>query len=123
MNIRTINSLRSLGIARADALALRRISMTLQRWSEHECNGVIQRSDSGIPYWHSSAAHQRVSRTPDRESGALKRLDKIMARYPTLRSYRQPDPRGVALYIIRPSDVPAGRAEAEWYSNGVAVVP
>ena len=31
---------------------------------------------------------------PDRERGAIRRLDKLMARYPGLRYYLQTDPRG-----------------------------
>lgn len=57
----------------------------------------------------------------DRETGACKRLVKIMARYPSLRIYLQTDPRGCALYIIRPGDVPDGVAVDTCYSRGVAV--
>jgi hypothetical protein len=41
----------------------------------------------------------------DRERGALKRLAAIMARYPGFAHYVQGDPRGAALYILRPSDL------------------
>lgn len=66
----------------------------------------------------------------DRERGALKRLGKIMARYPGFAYYVQGDPRGCALYILRPTDIPADVAidsapAREWlsanYSRGIAV--
>jgi hypothetical protein len=57
------------------------------------------------------------SRTHDRERGALKRLDKIMARYPGFQAYVQTDPRGCALYIGH-----AGEAlTSSNYSRGIAV--
>lgn len=107
-----------------DATALRRISMTLHRWSEHECNGAIQRDGErgdGLPYWYNLNSGRRICRAPDRERGALKRLAAIMARYPNLQSYVQGDPRGCALYILRPGDVPEGKDADAYYSRGVAV--
>ncbi|MDE2106594.1 MAG: hypothetical protein KGL39_55780 [Patescibacteria group bacterium] len=35
--------------------------------------------------------------------------------------YIQGDPRGAALYILRPGDVPGGRSPDAYYSAGVAV--
>lgn len=111
-----------------DALALRRISMTLHRWHELECgtdHGCIERDEkTGKPHWYNPNApvHMvRVVSIPDREAGALKRLAKIMARYPSLSYYVQTDPRGAALYILRPGDVPAGADVSSYYSRGVAV--
>jgi hypothetical protein len=122
------NALCAAGIAPADCDPLRRISMTLHSWHEHECNGEIQRGEDGAArgyrvnaryldphdprYWYSVA---------DRESGALKRLKAIMARYPALTSYVQGDPRGCALYILRPDDVPTGKDVDAYYSRGIAV--
>lgn len=40
---RQTDTLRALGFTRDEAEALRRISLTLHRWAEHECNGTIQR--------------------------------------------------------------------------------
>ena len=50
-----ISRLTSLGIAPNDAVALRRISMTLQRWHEMECgdaagNAVERDETTGKPY-------------------------------------------------------------------------
>lgn len=140
-----IPQLLSLGIAEDDAQALRRISMTLHRWHELECgngnnNGswCITRGlktkagffheAGGSPhlehhhYYH-GALKDTVSytRIPDRETGAINRLLKVMSRYPKLSYYIQGDPRGCALYILRPGDVPKGEDVSAYYSRGIAV--
>lgn len=126
----TINRLTRIGISEDDAWALRRISMTLHRWHELECgtdSGAIERDETtGKPYWHSTNTSWRIPygrnhAIPDREKGALKRLAAIMARYPTLSSYVQGDPRGAALYILKPGDVPEGADPDSYYNRGVAV--
>lgn len=123
-----IGALQKCGISEDDARALRRISMTLRRWYEHECNGTIQRDEeTKIPYWYTTEntywqkSGKRLFRTPDREAGALRRLKTIMARYPTLDYYLQGDPRGCALYVLRPGDVPAGADKGSYYPRGIAV--
>ena len=126
------------GISPADARALRRIAMTLHRWHELECGDsntygswAIER-DGDEPdskpylvrhhYMH-GRGQDYTTRTaiPDRETGALKRLAVIMARYPQLRAYVQGDPRGASLYILRPGDVPEGENAESYYSRGLAV--
>jgi hypothetical protein len=84
-----IDRLRTLGISYDDAMALRRISMTLHRWHELECGDgnshgswAIERDDNGDGppfmvhhhYRHGQGADS-VSRTriADRETGAKKR--------------------------------------------------
>ncbi len=123
-----LEQLQSLGISLDDAAALRRIAMTLHRWHELECGtdrGAIERDEAtGKPFWYSAYTTRMATvrrHVPDRESGALKRLAAIMARYPLLRSYIQGDPRGASLYIIRPGDVPEGAEVDSYYSRGVAV--
>jgi hypothetical protein len=132
-----IGPLTRAGIDYDDALALRRIAMTLQRWHELECGDsnsygswAIERDGNGDgpPYmvhhhYRHGAGKDTVSRTkiPDRESGAKRRLAAIMARYPSLGFYIQGDPRGAALYILRPGDVPEGASADSCYSRGVAV--
>ena len=118
----------SLGITEDDAWALRRISMTLRRWHELECGvdgGCIERENddgTGKPFWVNYNGRKNYrSPVADRETGALKRLGKIMARYPQLGHYVQGDPRGAALYILRPGDVPAGGNVDSYYSRGIAV--
>jgi hypothetical protein len=120
--------------SRLDALALRKISMTLHRWHELECGidgGHIERDEAtGKPYWVSARPinegprrEWRNVRTPiaDREAGAKRRLARIMAKYPSLSAYVQTDPRGCALYVLRPGDVPAGEDASCYYSRGLAV--
>lgn len=119
-----ITQLTRTGIAYDDALALRRIAMTLHRWHELECgtdNGCIERDETtGKTYWLNSNTMKRWP-TADRETGAQKRLAKIIARYPTLSAYIQGDPRGASLYILRPGDVPEGCEVDSYYSRGLAV--
>lgn len=121
-----IPALLAVGIAYDDALALRRIAMTLHRWHELECGdgyGCIERDETtGRPYWL-SAMRGRRSPVADRERGALRRLDVVMARYKALglSAYVQGDPRGAALYVLRPGDVPAGCDVDAYYSRGLAV--
>ena len=122
--INNFHQIISLGITHEDAQALRRISMTLHRWHEHECDGTIQRdgeNGDGVPYWYSSTMNKKLYRAPDRERGALKRLSKIMQRYPNLSTYVQGDPRGCSLYLLRPDNVPEGKDPGAYYSRGIPV--
>jgi len=120
---------------RADGEALRKISMTLHRWHELECGDSNEHGSWAIerdgdepdskPYMvrHSYRGDGKTYRSPipDRETGARKRLAKIMTRYPGLTAYVQGDPRGCALYILKPGDVPAGEDVSCYYSRGLAV--
>ena len=128
MNKRTYNVLWRLecaGISPEDAKALRRIAMALHRWHVLECGinyGYIERDEeTGVPYWLNARTGRRAYRVADRETGALRRLAAIMARYPALSAYVQGDPRGAALYILRPGDVPEGGYAEDYYSYGMAV--
>lgn len=140
-----IPQLVSAGIDLDDAKALRRISMTLQSWFTLECGnsdesgswcitrgnktaGVFVHDEDGAAYMEShSYYHGRRPDTvsyyklPDRETGARKRLARIMSRYPTLSAYVQGDPRGAALYILRPGDVPKDADVDSCYSRGICV--
>lgn len=121
---RCIEQVKSLGISEGDAWALRRVSMTLHRWHELECgleHGCIERDETTKKaYWLNSMTGKRYA-TPDRETGARKRLLGIMGKYPALSAYVQGDPRGCALYILRPGDVPEGKDVDAYYSRGIAV--
>lgn len=121
---RMIATLTRAGIEYDDALALRRVAMTLHRWHELECGtdgGCIERDeDTGLTYWRSASSARRY-RTPDRETGAMKQLAAIMGKYPALSAYVQGDPRGAALYVLRPGDVPEGGSAECYYSRGLAV--
>lgn len=128
------DSLLRAGITYAHAVELRRISMTLHRWHELECGdgndyaswsivrgkktgNVFEYDDDGKPYIERHAHSESkptYSLIADRETGARKRLARIMANYPTLSAYIQTDPRGCALYIgehLTDSD----------YNRGIAV--
>ena len=126
----------NLGFTTAEAEQLRRISMTLHRWHEGECgsdhrclvrgrmvNGEFVYDDDGAAYWEVSgmSGPNRYYRTPDREAGAKRRLAAILKSHAPMRAYIQTDPRGAALYILRPGDVPEGAAVGAYYHRGVCV--
>jgi len=118
------NRLMAIGISREDTEALRRISMTLRRWFEHECgtdNGCIERDETtNKAYWLNSIS---MRRTPiaDRETGARKRLARIMAQYPTLIAYVQGDCRGCALYVLTADQLDSKDSIDSIYTRGIAV--
>ena len=126
--------LAALGFTDAECESLRRISNTLQRWHELECgtgSWALERID-GKPYMmHSSRSGYVIA---DRETGARKRLSRILLdrlnrtkdadgtiQGPALSAYIQTDPRGAALYILLPGDVPDGQDVESYYSRGVCV--
>jgi hypothetical protein len=136
-----VHTLENAGFSYEDATALRRISMTLHRWHELECGdsndyaswGIVRGSqqpegfvydETGKPFKEvhpHSGKHTRYQPLPDREAGALKRLAAIMVRYPGFESYVQGDPRGAALYILRPGDIPEGASLDSCYNRGIVV--
>lgn len=139
------------GILMPDADQLRRIAMTLHRWHELECGdsnnygswaivrgrkeriapgakAIFVHDDDGDSYLeHHHYLHGagkdfvEHTRIPDRERGARKRLADILKRYPGFTAYVQGDPRGCALYILRPDDLPAGADISSCYTRGIAV--
>lgn len=143
------DTLRALGFTREEAEALRRISMTLHRWAEKECgdgNGCIERDEeTGKTFWLNSFSGRRYP-IADKETGARKRLEAIIARRNAritndsskeaeqnihatcaaklageVSAYIQGDPRGAALYILRPGDVPEGKSADGYYNRGICV--
>ena len=133
------NNLMNLGFTQWEAEKLRRISMTLQRWHELECGddyGCIERDEeTNKPYWLSSRTMKR-SPIADRETGAKKRLREILDNRNTrewvkantasvkdvaINAYIQTDPRGAALYLIRPTDVLEGVSIESSYTLGICV--
>ena len=140
-NMSSVTNLIHAGFSRSDATALRRISMTLHRWYELECgnsdnfgswtisrgrkvNGVFEYDDAGKPFfeYHAYSGNKpRYSLIADRERGAQTRLAGIMSRYPGWQAFMQTDPRGCALYILRPGDVPEGADASSCYNRGIAV--
>ncbi len=130
---RQLDVLQGLGFTRDEADKLRRISMTLHRWHELECGidgGCIERDEStGRAMWRNEYSGKAWP-IADRETGALKRLAAIIAArnasLPNLAiapvsTYIQGDPRGAALYILRPGDVPEGADVGAYYSRGICV--
>lgn len=121
-----------LGFSYDEADQLRRIQLTLHRWSEQECGDgndhaswAIERDEvTGKPF-RCVYPHNRPSyRTPiaDREKGALRRLNALMAKHPRLWAYQQGDPRGCALYVGRLADLPGDFLDSlnSYYTRGVA---
>lgn len=104
--------------------------MTLRRWHELECgdgNGCIERDEqTGRAYWRNSTSDRRYP-VADREAGAQRRLLAIINALAArkgicdVNAYIQGDPRGAALYILRPGDVPAGASADSYYTRGICV--
>jgi hypothetical protein len=125
------NNLASLGFTREEAEKLRRIYMTLHRWHEMECGtdgGCIERDETtGKTFWLTE--HGTRYQIADRDRGARKRLAAILATRNArttgaewhLTAYIQTGPRGAALYILRPGDVPEGKESECYYSRGLCV--
>jgi len=115
------NELLERGLDDAEINSLLRASKTLSTWAEHECNGAIQRDEeTNKPYWYNTSTGNKLCATNDRETGAIKRATAI-AKAHGLEIYHQGDPRGCALYIIRPGDIKEGQKVASCYSNGLAI--
>lgn len=124
-----IDRLRTEDFSYENACALRRISMTLQRWFELECGDgndfaswAIERDETTdkpylVTYPHDGRSYRRA--VPDREKGAEKRLAKILSRYPNFAAYIQSDPRGASLYILRKATTPL--PYEQFYTQGIAV--
>lgn len=136
-----ISRLRDMGFTFEEAVALRRIEMTLIRWAEAECNGEIERDEGtdkprrNSAAWINGHARERVAwPIADREAGALRRLKAIVDAcnereaakvhgqpYDAIRFYHQGDPRGCALYLVRVSAIPDGGELGQYYTRGLAV--
>lgn len=130
--------LTSNGFSEAEAEILRRAERTLHRWAELECGDgnssaswAIERDEAtGKPYIvtypHNGPTRRR--RIADRETGAWRRVNAVVSarnartrlRKDKITPYHQGDPRGVALYLVRASDVPAGASVDSYYSRGIA---
>lgn len=142
--------LQSLGFTYDEAASLRRIEMTLRRWSELECGtdrGHIEReggTDDGRPMLHrqghamSGGLWYQPKPYPiaDREAGARRRLAAIvkarnLRESPTefmqanaqdwVIPYVQGDPRGASLYLLKRSDIRPGEQIDSIYYRGLAV--
>lgn len=121
--------LQALGFTYEEAVALRRIEMTLHRWAEAECNGEIERNEAtGKPervsraYINGMSDKRHAWRIADREAGALKRLRAITAGKGVW-FYHQTDPRGCALYVGSMAEMGADAMHKldQYYTRGLAV--
>lgn len=121
-------SLSGLGFTIDEVEKLRKISNTLRRWFAMECGtdaGAIERDEeTGKPFFRNDRGRRWP--VPDRETGAQKRLAAILAarneREPvSLSAYIQTDPRGAALYILRPGDIPEGMEAEDCYYRGICI--
>jgi hypothetical protein len=131
-----LHALGTIGIRYEDAVKLRRAAMTLHRWFEAECGDsndyaawAIERDETtDKPYmvrhnWYGGSGPAKVHKTliPDREKGARKRIQDVMANYPGYGYYVQTDPRGSPLYIVPPNRMPQNGNLETCYNRGIAV--
>ena len=129
-----ISRLEKLGFSYEEAMQLRRISLTLQRWFEMECG---TENDSGtsisierdektekpfqrMQYQSPHGWVDKVYPVSDREAGARKRLAAILERHRRFVAYVQTDPRGASLYILSRKDVKGQNIE-QIYNLGTCV--
>jgi hypothetical protein len=121
-------ALEAFGVGEDELDALLRCERTLSRWACRECGDgsdwAIEREGEdgeGRPFnvYHGPGERRRYP-IADLERGALARAEKIATRH-GLTVYHQGDPRGCALYLLRPGDVPAGACVTGCYTRGIAV--
>ena len=86
--------------------ALLQIERALQRISERQCSEAIDTTTAA-----------RL----DKREARLEEKARKLAEYVSCTFYRQGDPRGCQVYLIRPGDIPAGQDVESYYSNGIAV--
>ncbi len=129
-----IRRLQDAGFTYDEAMGLRRIEMTLQRWGELCCGNsnnytswAIERdeeTEKPFMVYHPHTGKSYRQPYPDKENGALKRLGKIMESHPAYYAYHQTDPRGCALYIVHKPGIIEGSL-SDWmmqnYNRGIAV--
>jgi hypothetical protein len=139
---RTYAQLMAAGFTFEECEKMRRISLTLRRWFELECGDgndwaswAIERDDNGdgrpfmVTHHHPrNGGPARTTKSPiaDRETGARKRLASIIDERNNratgkVETYIQGDPRGAALYILRPGDIPEGSDPCQYYNRGLCL--
>lgn len=127
------NSLASLGFNANEIDALISIERGLSRWHELECGTgndrvsvSVERDEKTrkpfkrVQFQSRSGWIDRKTPCRDMEKSHLSRLARVMEGK-AVRAYVQGDPRGCALYILRPNDVPQGADVHAYYSRGIAV--
>ena len=127
------NTLASLGFTSDEIDTLLAVERGLSRWHELECGtgndrvsvSVERDENTGKPFKRvqfQSRSGWVDRKTPcrDMEKANLARLARVM-QGKAVRSFVQGDPRGCALYILRPQDIPEGKDICAYYSRGIAV--
>jgi hypothetical protein len=126
------NTLCNLGFSLAEVPTLLSVERGLRRWHGLECGSgdslisvSVERDEAGKPFrrvQYATHAGWVDQRTPcrDMEKANLRRLSRLMEGKP-VRAYVQGDPRGCALYILRPGDVPEGGDVNAYYYRGIPV--
>ena len=120
------NRMANLGFDGDETDQLVRIERTLHRWAEAECNGEIEREGEnadGRPFRSFAATGGKHLAYPiaDREAGAMRRLNRLMAQHPAWIAYQQGDPRGCALYLVDRAKLGDHPIDGYYSSIGVAV--
>ena len=120
------DALQKYGVTTEEIHALLRCERALTRWSCRECGDgsdwAIERDETTkkpFNVYHGAGKSRRYP-IRDLEAAALKRANAICSLH-ELTAYHQGDPRGCALYVLRPGDVRAGQDESSCYTNGVAI--
>jgi hypothetical protein len=104
------------------------LERALHRWHEFECgteNGGVDYGDDNPETarycgWYNARTGTR-SRIRNQWPELMKRLARLRAALPALVFYVQGDPRGAALYALRPGDCLPGVAVDSCYSRGVCL--
>jgi len=121
------------GFTYDETTALLKAERALRKWGELACGtGVGNRSvhvfrdESGKPfyrvqYFHAGKWRESIQPKRDTEKLALAKVDAIMANKPGFRAYHQTDPRGCALYVMRPGDIEPGENVHALYNRGIAL--
>ena len=124
-----------LGFSTDETHTLLKAERALHRWAELECGtgddrhtvSVERDEQTGKPFRRVqfySYAGKWVDRSEpcrDMEAAALRRVAAVAAAHPGLSFYQQGDPRGCALYVLRPGDVPDGERAESYYTRGIAL--
>jgi hypothetical protein len=121
------------GFTYDEAKSLLKCERALRKWGELECGTGdrnrsvhVFRDESGKPFYRVqfyAGGQWRESVQPkrDTEKAALAKVEAIMAGKTGFRAHHQTDPRGCALYIIRPGDIEAGGNVRALYNRGIAL--
>jgi hypothetical protein len=121
------------GFTHDETTALLRAERALRKWGELKCGTgdknrsiSVFRDESGKPFYRvqfyaGGQWRETVQPKRDTEKAAWNKVQSIMASKPGFSAYHQTDPRGCALYVIRPGDIEAGGNVRALYNRGIAL--